>query len=146
MTLEQLEWHRHTCMPISTRINDRPLEGLHPLTINEVRQRYAREVANLSFVVWRSSAADRLGFKSGIDEWAWNTCQPIAFELHFCRPGKGPGNIALSVVEPFIDKTQLVLLSDRFDQASLDWFRLVAASLSKMFPNKITEHDDGYDA
>ncbi len=114
--------------------------------MNEVRQRYASEVADLSFVVWRSSTAALWGFKSGIDELVWNTSQPFAFELRYCRPGKGKGNISLSLWKESAGSDQIVLLSNRFHQESLDWFRLIAATLSKMLPNKVTEHDEGYDA
>jgi len=114
--------------------------------MNEVRQRYVSEVADISFVVWRSSTAALLGFKSGIDELVWNTNQPFAFELRYCRPGKGKGNISLSLWKQSAGSAQLVLLSDCFHQESLDLFRLIGATLSKMLPNNVTEHDDGYDA
>ena len=59
------------------------------------------------------------------------------------RVAKGGGDVVLWVQ---LGKSELVLSSDRFTPELLDWFRPVAAGLTEIFPGRVLERDNGYDA
>src|SRR6478609_8659221 len=118
-----MEWHRHSRLPMSVKLHYPAPVGRHPLTPIEIRQRYIREVSDSSLVLWRSLAQGRFGFRAGIDELAWELPQVRSIEFSFCRPAKGGGNIVLCVHQPQARGVQLAFSSDRFEPALLDWFR-----------------------
>ena len=94
-------------------------------------------------MIWQHSLTQRFGFRAGIDELAWPLASIGGFELSFSRPAKGAGDISLWAQ---LSESELVLSSDRFTSELLDWFRQIAAGLSKMFPERVIESDHGYDA
>jgi hypothetical protein len=145
-TITDIEWHRLSQLPMSVKLHYTAPEGRHPLTPDEIRQRYVQEVSDSSLVVWRSLAGGRFGFRAGIDELAWKLPQIRSIEFAFCRPAKGGGNVLLYVHEQHARGVELAFSSDRFDPALLDWFRPTLRLLTEMFPEKVTERDDGYDA
>jgi hypothetical protein len=138
-----ITWHRYLRLPVSVRLHYLAPDGQHPLTLPELRQRYKREVADSSLVVWQHSPTQSFGFRAGIDELTWQLDRIGGFELSFSRPAKGGGNIALWVQ---LGKSELVLSSDRFTPELLGWFRPIAAGLTEMFPDRVLERDYGYDA
>ena len=133
-------------MPASVRLHYIAPDGRHPLTPDEIRERYVREVTDSSLVVWRSLAVGRFGFRAGIDEVAWELPRVRSIELSFCRPAKGAGSVLLYVHEQPAHGVELALSSDRFEPALLNWFRPILALLIQMFPERVTERDNGYDA
>jgi len=145
-TTADIEWHRLSRLPASVRLHYIAPDGRHPLTLDEIRERYVREVGDSSLVIWRSLRVGRLGFLAGIDEVAWELPRVRNIELSFCRPGKGAGSVLLYVHEQPAHGVELALSSDRFEPALLDWFRPIRALLTEMFPKRVTERDDGYDA
>jgi|SRR5688572_15468482 len=141
-----IEWHRHLRLPTSVKLHYVAPDGRHPLTPEAIRQRYVSEVTDSSLVVWRSPALARFGFRAGIDELAWDLPRVNSIELTFCRPAKGAGSVLLYVHEQRACGIELALSSDRFEPALLDWFRPILLLLTGMFPQRVTERDDGYDA
>jgi hypothetical protein len=147
MATTDIEWHRHLRLPTSVKLHYTAPDGRHSLTPDEIRERYVREVTDSSLVVWRSVALGRFGFRAGIDELAWDLPQVRSIEFAYCRPAKGGGNALLYVVhEQPVGGLELALSSNRFEPALLDWFRPIMRLLTGMFPGRVTERDDGYDA
>jgi hypothetical protein len=136
-------WHRHSPLPVSVRLQYTAPDGQHPLTPAEVRQRYTSEITDSALVIWQHLPTQRFGFRAGIDELTWPLDQISGFELSFCRPAKGSGDVSLWARR---SQLELVLSSDRFTPELRDWFRPIAATLAEMFPDKVTERDCGYDA
>lgn len=145
-TTTDIEWHRVSRLPTSVRLHYTEPDGRHPLTPDEIRQRYVREVSDSSLVIWRSLASGRFGFRAGIDELAWELSQVRSIEFAFCRPAKGGGSVLLYVHEQQGRGVELAISSDRFEPALLDWFRPILRLLTEMFPDRVTERDDGCDA
>ena len=143
---DKIEWHWQSRLPPSAKLHYVAPEGRHPLTPTEIREQYVREDTDLSLVIWQSAGIGRFGFRAGIDELTWDLQQVDAIELSFCRPAKGAGDISLYVHERHAASSELALSSDRFEPALLDWFRSILAVLMEMFPDKVRERDDGYDA
>lgn len=146
ITTTDIEWHRHSRLPTSVKLHYTAPDGRHPLTPDEIRERYVREVTDSSLVVWRSLTIGRFGFRAGIDEVTWELPRVRSIALAFCRPAKGGGGVLLYVHEQPARGVELALSSDRFEPALLDWFRPILALLTEMFPERVTERDDGYDA
>ena len=118
----------------------------HPLTLDEIRERYVREVTDSSLVVWRCTHGRSVGFRAGIDEVTWELPRVRSIALLVLWPAKGGGSVLLYVHEQPARGVELALSSDRFEPALLDWFRPIRALLTEMFPERVTERDDGYDA
>lgn len=146
ITTTDIEWYRHSRLPASVRLHYIAPDGRHPLTPVEIRERYVSEVTDSSLVVWRSLAVGRFGFSAGIDELTWDLQRVGSIELAFCRPAKGGGSALLYIHEQPAGSIELALSSDRFEPALLDWFRPILTLLIEMFPERVTERDDGYDA
>jgi len=143
ITTSDITWHRYSRLPMSVRLHYISPDGQHPLTPSEVRQRYKSEVTDSSLVLWQHPPTQSFGFRAGIDELAWQLASIGSFELSFSRPAKGGGDVVLWVQ---LGKSELVLSSDRFTPELLDWFRPVAAGLTEIFPGRVLERDNGYDA
>jgi hypothetical protein len=131
---------------MSVRLNYIAPDGRHPLTPDEIRERYVLEVTDSSLVVWRSLAIGRFGFRAGIDELTWSLPRIGSIELAFYRPAKGQGSVSLCINEQPSRSMELALSSDHFDPALLDWFRPILTLLAEMFPGRVRERDGGYDA
>jgi hypothetical protein len=84
--------------------------------------------------------------RAGIDELTWDLPRVRSIEFAFCRPAKGAGSVLLYVHEQPAAGLELALSSDRFEPGLIEWFRPLLALLTEMFPERVTEKDDGYDA
>jgi hypothetical protein len=142
---EQLEWFVGSPTGIRTRVCYDTPSGAHPLTPEQIRQRYTTDVHNSALVVWRLPDSGIGGVRAGIDEVAWRDADIAFFETAFCRPAKGAGAVSLTA-QRHDGKTLSILLSDRYDSATHEWHVNVASLLERIYPGLTRSHDNGYDA
>jgi len=142
---EQLEWFVGSPTGIRTRVCYDTPSGAHPLTPEQIRQRYTAEVRNSALVVWHLPDSGIGGVRAGIDEVAWHDADIAYFETSFCRPAKGSGDFWLTA-QRHDGNTLSILLSDQYDSAIHEWHVAAASLLERIYPGLTRTRDNGYDA
>ena len=142
---EQLDWFVGSPTGVRTRVDYDTPSGGHPLTPEQIRQRYASEVRNSALVVWHLPDSGIGGVRAGIDEVAWHDTDIAYFETSFCRPAKGSGHVWLTA-QCHNGQTRSILSSDQYDSAIHEWHLAAAALLERTYPGFTRTRDDGYDA
>ena len=142
---ERLDWFVGSPTGIRTRVCYDTPSGAHPLTPEQVRQRYIAEVCNSALVVWHLPDSGVTGVRAGIDEVAWHDADIAYFETSFSRPAKGSGYVQLAA-QCHNGQTRAILSSDQYDSAIHEWHLAAARLLERIYPGFTRTRDDGYDA
>ena len=141
----QLDWFVGSPTGVCTRVDYDTPTGAHPLTPEQIRQRYTSEVRNSALVVWHLPDSGIGGVRAGVDEVAWHDADIAYFETSFCRPAKGSGHVWLAA-QCHNGQTRSILSSDRYETAIHEWHLAAAALLERTYPGFTRTRDNGHDA